>query len=95
MKRCRPLQTLPPDNALYLFARGLNHLIVDDFGPAIALLEEGMARNGDNPAMKSGRDMQLLVDGMRATTGVPTPQAEPVSAAHLLLQRYGQRPRSA
>jgi tetratricopeptide (TPR) repeat protein len=85
----RPLETLPPDSALYLFARGLNHLIVDDFGPAIDLIEQGMAQNRDNPAMN--RDMQLLVDGMRATSSDPAPGSEPVSAAHLLLQQYGNR----
>src|SRR6185312_11997246 len=45
----RPLGTLPPDSALFLFARGLNHMIVDDFPTAIARLGEGMARNLDNP----------------------------------------------
>lgn len=84
----RPLEALPAEHPLRLFARGLNHMIVDDFGPAIELLERGMTGNDEIPALN--RDMQLLVDGMREKAGGGA--AEPVSSAHLLLQQYAHRP---
>lgn len=86
----RPLETLPPASPLRLFAQGLNHMIVDDFGPAIALLEEGMANNTEVEPLN--HDMQILIDGMREKMGAPAAEAEPISSAHFLLQQYAQRP---
>jgi tetratricopeptide (TPR) repeat protein len=55
-----PLEALPPTHYLKLFVIGLGHLIRDEFGPAVAHLEEGMRANDENAALN--RDMQLLID---------------------------------
>jgi len=89
MATLQPLESLPPDNPLRLFALGLARLVVDDFVAAIQLLKEGMARNTEIPAMN--RDMQLIVDEALAKLSEAGPDAEPVSSAHLLLQQYANR----
>ena len=55
-----PLHGLAAEHYLRLFVEGLCHLIRDEFGRAIQSLEEGIARNAENPAMN--RDMQLVID---------------------------------
>ena len=87
----RPLEALPPDHPLRLFAEGLQHMAADEFPEAIACLEAGQARNGQIPAIN--RDMQLLIDEMRARMAEPTqePTAEPTSSVHFLLQQYAKR----
>jgi len=58
-----PLHSLPQESFLLLFVRGLSHLIRDEFADAIALLEEGIARNRENIPMN--RDMQMVIDETR------------------------------
>ena len=85
----QPLEALPADNALNLFARGLLHLMADDFVQAIRFLREGMAHNTDIPAMNA--DMKLIVDQAQATLDGKGTESEPVSSAHLLLQQYANK----
>ncbi len=82
-----PLQVLPEDEPLRLFATGLNHLARDEFGAAIERLSQGIERNADNPALN--RDMEMVIDETRRKM---TEEAtdEPISAAHMLLRQYGK-----
>jgi tetratricopeptide (TPR) repeat protein len=87
----RPLQRLPGDSYLRLFATGLLYLGRDDFVQAVEMLREGIARNTDNPAMN--RDMQMVIDEAVRKCAGDTPASEldgeePVSAVHLLLQKF-------
>jgi tetratricopeptide (TPR) repeat protein len=79
-----PLQSLPPDNFLRLFASGLHSLIRDDFTDAANLLRQGMARNQEIPAMN--RDMQLIIDELRGKLdeGIG---GKPASSVDMLLQQ--------
>ncbi len=78
-----PLHGLPRDSYLRIFVEGLGHLIRDEFGDAVRLLPDGIARNGKNQPMN--RDMQLIVDEVRRK------QAEggsgPISSVDFLLQQ--------
>ena len=79
-----PLQSLPPDNFLRLFASGLCSLIRDDFTDAANQLRQGMAHNREIPAMN--RDMQLIIDELRGKLdeGIG---GKPASSVDLLLQQ--------
>ena len=79
------LQQRQPDDALRLFALGLQSLARDEFAQAVATLELGITRNTENPAMS--RDMQLIIDTAREKLGEVSPADEPTSSAHLLLQQ--------
>lgn len=83
-----PLEQLAPDNPLRIFARGLREMIADRFAEAIALFEQGMAVNQENPVINS--DIRLLIERMQAVD-LTTAANEPISAAHLLLQQYTDR----
>ncbi len=89
----RPLLALPPDYGLRLFVMGLHHLIREEFEETKAFLTRGIAANTDFPPVN--RDMQLILDRLE-TLGAPPPTEPPpaanesVSAAHLLLKRYGK-----
>ena len=80
-----PLQDLPTDDPLKLFATGLNTLARDAWREAVALIEQGIGLNTQNAPLNA--NMRMLVDEVRAKFEGRS-QAEPVSAAHLLLQRY-------
>jgi len=58
-----PLHSLPADNYLHIFVQGLCHLIKDDFAETVRLLQDGIVRNKENPAMN--RDMQMIIDEAR------------------------------
>lgn len=81
-----PLLSLPGDNPLNIFVRGLEKLIADEYRASIALLEEGMARNTELPPMN--RDMMLLVQQMQDKLN-ESPVADDVeSGANFLLKQY-------
>ncbi len=83
----QPLQSLPSDNPLHVFTRGLDRMIDDDFPAAISLLEQGIALNTELPPMN--RDMVLLIDRMREKTGTaPLPADEDGSGVHFLLRQF-------
>lgn len=84
-----PLMDLSPDNALRLFAEGLERLAVDDFSEAAALLRRGIANNTDNPPMN--RDMQLLLDEIERMETSGGPAEEPMSATELTLRQAEAR----
>lgn len=89
MATLKPLETLPPNNPLHLFARGLQHLVVDEFESAIEFLRAGIAENTDNPAMSA--DMRLIIEQAEAKLNETRGEDDPVSAAHFLLQQYSPR----
>lgn len=82
----RPLQGLAPDDPLRIFAVGLDHLIRDDFEPAVSALQEGMRRNTENPVLN--KDMQLIIDKIEEMRSKSPESDEPVSSTHWLLQQY-------
>ncbi|MDR3508025.1 MAG: hypothetical protein P4L64_09030 [Caulobacteraceae bacterium] len=81
-----PLQDLPPEDPLRVFAIGLGHLIRDEFGPAIETLRAGIALNTQN--LPINHDMQLIIDKALEAVAAQDAQSEPISSAHLLLQQY-------
>jgi hypothetical protein len=83
-----PLDTLPADNPLRVFAEGLQHLIGDRFAETVRLLEYGIGLNRDNPAMNA--DMRLIIRELEQKALAPEAD-DAVSAAHLLLQRYNDK----
>lgn len=84
-----PLRDLPADHPLCMLAGGLEHMIHDEFSIAIEQLERGIALNAENSAVNA--DMRLLIDGMRDSLRSARADAEPTSAAHLLLQQYAAK----
>lgn len=80
-----PLHSLPEDNYIHLFVRGLCHLIKDEFGETIRLLQEGIAHNRENPPMNS--DMQLIIDEVRRKMADQDKGGAAVSSVDLLLQQ--------
>ncbi|WP_157215369.1 tetratricopeptide repeat protein [Flavisphingomonas formosensis] len=83
-----PLFGLPDEEPLRLFARGLSHMIRDEFDEAIEHLERGITRNTEN--LPLNRDMRLLIDEMRNKQ--PPSDGEPLSAASLLLRQTTFKP---
>lgn len=82
-----PLERLPQDAPLRLFARGLVHLIRDEFPQTLELLRRGIELNRDIPVVNN--DMQLIIDTL--TSGVtPPPADDPISPTHLLLQQFAK-----
>ena len=80
-----PLLDLPADSVLNLFVRGLEIMLAGDFPAAIALLEDGIARNTDLQPMN--RDMGLMIDRMREKLDeTDGPGIE--SGTHFLLRQY-------
>jgi len=85
-----PLRHLPRETPLRLFVEGLRHMIRDEFEPAIARLEEGMARNHDNAPLN--RDIALLIAAMRdAEKPIAEEDGGRPSQAQLLLQQAARR----
>jgi tetratricopeptide (TPR) repeat protein len=81
-----PLSRLDSDDALRLFAEGLQHMARDEFKEAEALLLEGLARNQAHPPLNA--DMRMVLDRMRETAAQPPPPPSDgaSSEAHWLLQ---------
>jgi hypothetical protein len=76
------------DSGLSLFARGLRHLARDELGEAADLLRRGLERNREHPLIN--RDMEMMLERIEETRRAPNaPAQDEVSAAHLLLKRYG------
>jgi tetratricopeptide (TPR) repeat protein len=80
-----PLHSLPKDNYLNLFVRGLCHLIRDEFDDAVRLLREGMAHNRENVPMNA--DMQLIVEEVERKMSGQSGEIAAVSSVDLLLQQ--------
>jgi len=79
-----PLHALPEGHFLRLFVEGLSALIRDRFSDTIRLLQDGIARNRENPAMN--RDMQLIIDEVRKKRDAD-PAGGAASTVDLLLQQ--------
>lgn len=88
----KPLERLPPDHALRLFARGLTHLARDQFGAAMDLLTEGIGRNTQYPPVNA--DMRLMVDEIRKKlAGADQAVAqEESSSTQMLLRQFSRKP---
>jgi tetratricopeptide (TPR) repeat protein len=86
-----PLHALPDDNYLHLFVRGLSHLIRDEFGETIKLLQTGIARNTENPAMN--RDMELILEKIRNQPDPGKRDDARTSSVDFLLQQAALKPR--
>ncbi len=84
-----PLNELASDDPLRLFAGGLRRLAHDQLTDAARLLKQGIALNTDNPPLNA--DMQLIVDAIEQG-GPKAGGGDPISATHLLLQQYSNRP---
>jgi len=80
-----PLHALPADSYLRIFVTALCHLIRDEFGEAVRLLQEGIGRNRDNPALN--RDMQLIVDEVNQKRSDQAGGDTSVSSVDFLLQQ--------
>ena len=80
-----PLDSLPADHHLRWFAKGLRHLIRDEFEAAVAALQAGIDANTEN--LPLNRDMQLIIDRCAETNPV---EASETSATSLLLGQFGR-----
>lgn len=80
-----PLHGLASNDYLRVFAEGLTHLVHDRFAETIARLEDGIARNQDNPAMNN--DMRMIIDEARRKLAGDGDSDSLSSSAHLLLQQ--------
>ncbi|HHJ13939.1 MAG TPA: tetratricopeptide repeat protein [Gammaproteobacteria bacterium] len=92
----RPLDSLGEDDPLYLFKRGMLHLVRDEFEACIADLNRGIEANTMNEDLNN--DMRRVAgsaeEALRARQGAPAAEApEPASPAagggrHILLSAY-------
>jgi len=91
----QPLENLPPDDPLRLFASAMLDLVRDEFATCIEKLQAGIARNKNNKPLND--DMRrLLVDLQQRQAGpgeadaaTPPPHI-PQPTKHLLLATYDQ-----
>ncbi len=89
------LLTLPDDDALKLFAQGFMLLLADQWAPARAAFERGIARNSTNEPLND--DMRGVLQRMAAVRAgadgdVAQPEAEASgTGAHFLLGAYRQQ----
>ena len=86
----RPLDDLPPDDALRVFSERMRSLARDDFDGAVGLLERGIALNCEHTALSN--DMNMLIQAIRAHRASGAPTVQETSAAHMLLQQYKPGP---
>jgi tetratricopeptide (TPR) repeat protein len=80
-----PLHMLPEEHFVRFFVDGLTALIQDRFEDTVRLLEEGMARNREFPAMN--RDVQLIVGEIRKRFEPGAKGGNLSSSVDLLLQQ--------
>jgi tetratricopeptide (TPR) repeat protein len=73
-------------DCLSYFARGLQHLAVDEFDAALHHLRRGMAINEGFPLLNG--DMQRIIDEVGQLPRQEPPQDSPTDSAHVLLQQY-------
>lgn len=91
----KPLDKLGEDNPLYLFKKGMLHLVRDEFEECIATLEKGISLNTFNEALNN--DMRRVVNDARSARDGKTPKRDAASEAtppkmgtHVLLSAYRQ-----
>ncbi len=85
-----PLLAEAEDNYLRVFVEGMTHLIRDEFAPAMAKFEHGMALNKENAPLNN--DIRLLVQEVRKLDERQHGETDvngDVSATALLLGRFG------
>jgi len=68
------LDTLPDDNALKHFKRGLEALAGDDYDECIAALQRGIELNSANPALNA--DMSMIVERINETRAARAPRLD-------------------
>jgi tetratricopeptide (TPR) repeat protein len=85
-----PLLAEPEGNYLRKFVEGMAHLIRDEFAPAIATFEQGIALNTENEPMNN--DIRLLIDEcrklQRGSVGRDNADSE-LSATSFMLDQLG------
>jgi tetratricopeptide (TPR) repeat protein len=85
-----PLLAEPEGSYLRKFVEGMTHLIRDEFAPAIATFEEGIALNTDNDPMNS--DIRLLIAECRKlqrSSAARGSEDSELSATSLMLDQLG------
>jgi Flp pilus assembly protein TadD len=85
----RPLAEAESGDALVLFARGLRHLLRDEFAVAESLLRQGIAINRDHPPVNA--DMELILARIAEVAPAPAARDEDVSAAQMLLREHAAK----
>ena len=82
-----PLQLLPADHYLRVFAQGLQSMARDEFDVAVSTLGRGITLNQEIPPLN--RDMQMVIDEMTklGPSGGAGAGDAPISSAQLLLQQ--------
>ncbi len=84
------LRDLPADNPFKLFVDGLLHMIRDEFPEAMRLLQEGIERNTELPALN--KDMSMLVLEMAQKMKVVPDEPQFESDANFLLKQFSFKP---
>ncbi len=72
-----PLLRLPEDSYLRVFVEGLTHLVRDEFGPALARLQQGIELNRDNAPLNG--DIRLLIAECRNALGEQAAETDAAS----------------
>jgi len=73
-----PLEALGAEHPLYLFQRGLRHLIRNEFASCIADLRAGIYRNTESAALN--RDMQKVIDQAQRALDAAAKSTNPESS---------------
>jgi tetratricopeptide (TPR) repeat protein len=73
-----PLEALGAEHPLFLFQRGLRHLIRNEFGSCIADLRAGISRYTESPALC--RDMQKVIEQAQRALDAGAPSTHPRSS---------------
>jgi len=85
-----PLHGLPADHYLYLFVKGLCHLIRNEFEDAAVCLQSGIDRNREIPAVN--QDMRGIIEQIRGRPNTGGHEDAPVSSVNSLLQQSAITP---
>lgn len=75
-----PLLNAPRDNALRVFVEGMTHLIRDEFDPALASFEKGLALNTANEPLNN--DIKLIMRELRSKVDNPGTGSSETSDEH-------------
>ncbi|MGE4240023.1 hypothetical protein [Ramlibacter sp.] len=86
----RPLTELGDDNFYSCFARGLLHLMRDEFAACRRWLRAGIALDPDNRALNG--DMQRVLDALPAEAAATPNEAATADAGSFWLSAYAQAP---
>lgn len=88
MQTLAPLDQLPEDHYLRVFAQGLRHLIKDQFESAIMSFRKGIELNDENQPLNN--DMKLLVEECMPLAKAQEQQDSSTSETSMILNQFSR-----